>query len=129
VSTSSGPCTNDYAYVADVEDPEGDGPERDALDPEQFRTTAYETEHPVVRVRPETRERSLLLGHFEKRFVGLSSSESSAVFQLLQNRVTRLENTVGWSWQPGDVAMWDNRATQQYAVADFDNDRREVRAG
>jgi taurine dioxygenase len=78
-------------------------------------------------VHPETRERSLLLGHFVKRFVGLSSSESSAVFQLLQNRVTRLENTVRWSWRPGDVAMWDNRATQHYAVADFDNHPREVR--
>jgi taurine dioxygenase len=119
--------TNDYDYVADVEDPEGDGPERDALDREQFRSRAYETEHPVVRVHPETGERSLLLGHFVKRFVGLSTSESSAVFQLLQNRVTRLENTVRWAWRPGDVAMWDNRATQHYAVADFDNHRREVR--
>jgi taurine dioxygenase len=119
--------TNDYDYVADVEDPEGDGPERDALDRRQFRSTAYETEHPVVRVHPETGERSLLLGHFVKRFVGLNSSESTAVFQLLQNRVTRLENTVRWSWQQGDVAMWDNRATQHYAVADFDNHRREVR--
>ena len=32
-----------------------------------------------------------------------------------------------WTWQHGDVAMWDNRATQHYAVADFDNHRREVR--
>ena len=60
-------------------------------------------------------------------FVGLNSSESSAVFQLLQNRVTKLENTVRWPWQQGDVAMWDNRATQHYAVADFGNHRREVR--
>jgi alpha-ketoglutarate-dependent taurine dioxygenase len=119
--------SNEYDYVATAEDPENDGPHRDALDREQFRSSAYETEHPVVRIHPETGERALLLGHFVKRFVGLNSSESTALFQLLQNRVTKLENTIRWTWQEGDVAMWDNRATQHYAVADFDNHRREVR--
>jgi taurine dioxygenase len=119
--------TNDYDYVADVEDPEDDGPHKDTLYRRQFRSVPYETEHPVVRVHPETGERSLLLGHFVKRFIGLNTSESSALFQLLQNRVTRLENTVRWTWREGDVAVWDNRATQHYAVADFDNHRREVR--
>jgi alpha-ketoglutarate-dependent taurine dioxygenase len=62
-----------------------------------------------------------------KGFDGLNHSESSQLFHLLQNRVTRLENTVRWTWQPGDVAMWDNRATQHYAVADFDHHPREMR--
>ena len=84
-------------------------------------------EHPVVRVHPETGDRSLVLGHFVKKFVGLNSSESMALFKVLQDRVTKLENTVRWTWEPGDVAMWDNRATQHYAVADFDTQRREVR--
>lgn len=119
--------TNEYDYVASSEDPESDGPDRDALDRQQFRSTYYETEHPVVRVHPETGERALVLGHFVKRFVGLNSAESSALFKLLQDRVTKLENTIRWTWQEGDVAMWDNRATQHYAVADFDNHRREVR--
>jgi alpha-ketoglutarate-dependent sulfate ester dioxygenase len=35
--------------------------------------------------------------------------------------VTRLENTVRWTWRPGDIAIWDNRATQHYAVADYDD--------
>lgn len=119
--------TNEYDYVATAENPEADGPDRDALDRQQFRSTYYETEHPVVRVHPETGERALVLGHFVKRFVGLNSAESSALFKLLQDRVTKLENTIRWTWQEGDVAMWDNRATQHYAVADFDNHRREVR--
>ena len=50
-----------------------------------------------------------------------------ALFNLLQARVTKLENTIRWTWEQGDVAMWDNRATQHYAVADFDEQRREVR--
>ena len=117
--------TNLFDYARDSED-ENDGG-RDALDRTEFRAVHYETEHPVVRVHPETGERTLLLGHFVKQFVGLNTSESSAIFQLLQNRVTKLENTVRWQWREGDVAMWDNRATQHYAVADFDNHRREVR--
>jgi alpha-ketoglutarate-dependent sulfate ester dioxygenase len=39
----------------------------------------------------------------------------------LQRHVTRLENTVRWTWRPGDVAIWDNRATQHHAVADYDD--------
>lgn len=87
----------------------------------------FETEHPVVRVHPETGERTLVLGHFVKKFLGLNTNESHALFNLLQNRVTRLENVVRWTWQKGDVAIWDNRATQHYAVADFDEQYREVR--
>jgi len=26
---------------------------------------------------------------------------------------------VRWNWRPGDIAIWDNRATQHYAVADY----------
>lgn len=93
----------------------------------EFRRTTYETAHPVVRVHPETGERALLLGHFVKQLVGLNQLESSTLFNLLQNRVTRLENTIRWTWQQGDVAIWDNRATQHYAVADFGEEPREVR--
>ncbi len=93
---------------------------------EEFVSAYYETEHPVVRVHPETGERVLLLGHFIKQFVGLGSTESATLFQLLQNRVTKLENTIRWSWQPGDLAIWDNRATQHYAVADYDDQYRRL---
>jgi taurine dioxygenase len=88
---------------------------------EEFVSDYYETEHPVVRVHPETGRRVLLLGQFVKRFVGLGATESAALFNLLQARVTKLENTIRWNWAPGDLAIWDNRATQHYAVADYDD--------
>jgi alpha-ketoglutarate-dependent sulfate ester dioxygenase len=88
---------------------------------EEFRHLEFETEHPVVRIHPETGEPSLLLGHFVRHFTGLSSVDSGDLFQLLQRQVTRLENTVRWSWRHGDIAIWDNRATQHYAVADYDD--------
>ena len=88
---------------------------------DEFRQLVFETEHPVVRIHPETGEPSLLLGHFLRSFAGLSSADSAELFALLQRHVTRLENTVRWSWRDGDVAIWDNRATQHYAVADYDD--------
>lgn len=92
-----------------------------------FASTVYETEHPVVRVHPETGERSLLLGHFVKQFVGLNSADSQRIFAILQDHITKPENTVRWRWQVGDVAIWDNRATQHRAIADFGLQRRTLR--
>lgn len=94
---------------------------------EVFTSTLYETEHPIVHVHPETGERSLILGHFAKRIVGLSKSDSAQLLTLLQSHVTRLENTVRWRWQAGDVAIWDNRATQHYAINDYGDQHRVVR--
>ncbi|MDR3427359.1 MULTISPECIES: TauD/TfdA dioxygenase family protein [Silvimonas] len=92
-----------------------------------FTSTVYETEHPVVHVHPETGERHLLLGHFVQRFKDLSTTDFNHLFPLLQSYVTRLENTVRWHWQTGDVAIWDNRATQHYAINDYGDAHRIVR--
>jgi len=92
-----------------------------------FASTVYETEHPVVRVHPESGEKSLLAGHFVKSFVGLSSADSQRLLAILQDHITRPENTVRWRWRAGDVAIWDNRATQHRAIADFGKQRRHLR--
>ena len=92
----------------------------------EFHSAHFETHHPVVRVHPETGERSLLLGNFVKRILGVNSSESQALFKIFQDRITWLENTIRWNWELGDVAMWDNRATQHYAVSDYGGQRRRM---
>ena len=92
-----------------------------------FASTVYETEHPVVRVHPVTGERALVLGQFVKALVGLSTSDSRRLFDTLQEQVTRLENTARWSWRVGDVAIWDNRATQHYAIDDYGDQHRVMR--
>jgi alpha-ketoglutarate-dependent sulfate ester dioxygenase len=89
-----------------------------------FEKPDFRTEHPVVRVHPETGERTLLLGDFVRSFVGLDSYESTVLLELLQRRITMPENTIRWYWEPGDVAMWDNRATQHRAIDDYDGQYR-----
>ncbi|MBN3513218.1 TauD/TfdA dioxygenase family protein [Mycolicibacterium nivoides] len=89
-----------------------------------FEKPDFRTEHPVVRVHPETGERTLVAGDFTRGFLGLDSHESATLLELLQRRITVPENTIRWNWAPGDVAIWDNRATQHRAVDDYDNQRR-----
>jgi len=89
-----------------------------------FEKPDYRTEHPVVRVHPETGERTLLAGDFVRNFVGLDSHESSVLLELLQRRITVPENTIRWNWEQGDVAIWDNRATQHRAIDDYDGQHR-----
>lgn len=89
-----------------------------------FEKPDFRTEHPVVRVHPETGERTLLAGDFVRGFLGLDPHESQTLLELLQRRITMPENTVRWTWANGDVAIWDNRATQHRAVDDYDDQRR-----
>lgn len=116
--------SNDYDYAADrtVTDEKRLRHHR-----EVFASAVFEAEHPVVHVHPVTGERALLLGHFVRRLVGFPTQESQRLFELFQNRVTRLENTVRWQWQPGDVAIWDNRTTQHHAINDYGDQPRLVR--
>ncbi|MFL0362850.1 TauD/TfdA dioxygenase family protein [Pseudobacillus sp. 179-B 2D1 NHS] len=92
-----------------------------------FESTIYQTQHPVVHVHKETGKKHLLLGGFAGKIDGYSTSESEKLISLFQSYVTRLENTVRWQWQEGDVVIWDNLATQHYAVADYEDHHRVVR--
>ncbi len=92
-----------------------------------FRRQVFETEHPVVRVHPETGERVLVLGSFVQRIAGLPAEASAKILETLQAYVTAPENTVRWRWQAGDVVIWDNRATQHIAVNDYGDAHRVVR--
>ena len=85
----------------------------------QFQKIECTTEHPVVRVIPETGERSLLLGQHFRHFVGMSREDSRSLYQILQSHVTAPQNTMRWRWQAGDIAIWENRMTQHYAVDDY----------
>jgi alpha-ketoglutarate-dependent sulfate ester dioxygenase len=115
--------TNDYDYAAVY----GRGERVDAATEaaqRQFLSTVYETEHPAVRVHPETGERSLVLGGFARTVLGFSPQASRDLIRILQEYVTRPEHTVRWQWRVDDLAIWDNRATQHYAIFDYGTEHR-----
>jgi taurine dioxygenase len=114
--------SNRYDYAGNRGEPRLEGIDvKERAYRQEFERLEFETEHPVVRIHPETGEPSLVLGHFVRRFVDLSPTDSADLLALFQRHVTALENTVRWNWRPGDIAIWDNRATQHYAVNDYDD--------
>jgi taurine dioxygenase len=51
----------------------------------------------------------------------VSARESQAILDLLYCEITRPEYTVRFRWEPGSVAIWDNRATSHLAPTDLDH--------
>ena len=84
----------------------------------------FEAEHPAVRVHHETGERSLLLGGFARRVVGMSPQGGRDLIRVLQEYATKPENTVRWKWSVGDLVIWDNQSTLHYAVYDYEGQHR-----
>jgi taurine dioxygenase len=98
-------------------------------------------EHPVVRTHPETGEKVLFVNAFTTHFTNFHTPDNvrvgqdytqgaSALLQYLINQALIPEYQVRWRWQPNSMAIWDNRATQHYAVMDYPPcHRRMERAG
>ncbi len=82
-------------------------------------------EHPVVRTHPATGRRTLYVNRiFTQRIVGLDPDESAELLDHLYQQAGFPEYQCRWQWRPGDVAFWDNRSTQHYAVSDYHPQRR-----
>jgi len=78
------------------------------------------SEHPIVRVHPETGERALWVSpKFLREIVGLTPTESTAMLAMLKSHAVRPEFTLRFKWEPGSVAMWDNRSTAHLAPRDY----------
>jgi len=92
---------------------------------EQTRRTYPPLSHPVVRVHPVSGRKALFVNEgFTARINELNVSESAALLAFLFAHATRPEHTIRWRWRQHDVAFWDNRVTQHYAVDDYRPQRR-----
>ncbi len=81
--------------------------------------------HPVVRVHPETGRRSLFINPAHTiRFEDWSPADSKGLLETLFAAQTREEFCCRFRWQPGDLALWDNRCTLHYPVNDYHGHRR-----
>jgi taurine dioxygenase len=88
-------------------------------------TADRERRHPAVLQNPVTGRRMLYLNPtYVTRLDGLSEAESAPVLEQIQRHVTRPEFCIRYSWTPGTVAVWDNLATQHYAVNDYQGHER-----
>ena len=82
-------------------------------------------EHPVVRTHPETGRKSLYVnfGH-TARFAGMTDEESKPLLDYLFAHQAKPEFTCRFSWQAGDIALWDNRCVLHNPVNDYHGHKR-----
>lgn len=99
-----------------------------AMDPaerERLRPDFPAVEHPVVRTHPATGRRTLYVNRaFTQHIVGLDPAESEELLEFLYGQAAFPEYQCRHQWAVGDVAFWDNRATQHYACSDYWPQRR-----
>ncbi|MEY4576460.1 MAG: hypothetical protein RL701_1163 [Pseudomonadota bacterium] len=76
--------------------------------------------HPVVRSHRET-GRKILWVNFTQRpyIVGVELEESRRLLRIVLEQYQKPEYQVRFSWRPGSVAFWDNRAAVHYAVRNY----------
>ena len=84
-----------------------------------------EVAHPVVRLHPESGRKALFINSiYTGRFEDMSEAESRPLLDYLHQHCLRPEFACRFRWQPGSLAVWDNRCTMHYAVNDYDGSRR-----
>jgi taurine dioxygenase len=83
--------------------------------------------HPVVRSHPVTGRPALFVNRsFTVALQGLSRIESDELLALLLRHAEQPNFQVRFTWRPASLAIWDNRCTQHYAVADFGPAQRKM---
>lgn len=76
--------------------------------------------HPVAPKHPVTGRRLLFVNRsFTQQVVGMLKAESDRLLQYLFSHIDSASLQLRFRWRRGSVAIWDNRSTQHYAVADY----------
>jgi taurine dioxygenase len=83
--------------------------------------------HPVVIRHPHTGRKLLYVNNaFTIHFVGMTREESMPLLMRLYAAATAADNTCRVVWEPGSVAIWDNRTTWHNALNDYQGYAREM---
>lgn len=89
---------------------------------------AYATEvHPVVIAHPNTGQPALYVNSvYTTRLNDIDETEGATLLARLVQHSTHPNLTCRLRWEPGMLAIWDNRAAQHLAINDYAGERREL---
>ena len=83
--------------------------------------------HPVVIRHPHTARKLLYVNSaFTIHFVGKTREESLPLLETLFEAALTETNQCRLKWEPGTVAIWDNRTTWHNAMNDYQGHAREM---
>lgn len=92
------------------------------------REQEQEVAHPVAQTHPVTGRKALYVNDaFTARFSAMSEDDSLPLLRKLWDQAITPEFTCRFRWQPGTLAIWDNRCTMHYAHNDYAGCRRVMR--
>lgn len=95
---------------------------------DQFVSSTFRAVHPVVRIHPLTGQKGLFIGAFAQRLkiLGVTAEESLDLLRIFQRHITKPEYIVRVAWEPDQLVLFDNRATQHYAIDNYDRAPRKL---
>lgn len=83
--------------------------------------------HRIVRTHRETGQKILWVNFQQQpQILGLELSESAELLDEVLRQYKRPDVQARFSWRPGTVAFWDNRAAVHYAVRNYGDFPREL---
>lgn len=92
----------------------------DANEAGHISAESYEAVHPVVRTHPETGRLALYVNvAHTARFEDMTAEESQPLLRFLFAHQSRSEFTCRFRWQPGSLALWDNRCAMHNPINDY----------
>ena len=76
--------------------------------------------HPVVRTNPDSGRKCIFVNaDFTRNIQGVDRHEARGILNFLLEWMKKPEYMVHHQWEAGGIAVWDNRSTQHYALADY----------
>ena len=106
---------NDFRNHYTVGEPDGAAIKLDKAFPEYGSAV-----HPMVKVHPVTGKPALYANPgFTFQVEGLGSAGSRRLLGYLYDHMNQPEFQVRFKWSENCIAMWDNRCTMHYAIADY----------
>ena len=117
-----GMCAVNSSAKADVSATREDRMKTDAKVGEDHESVGV---HPVIRTHPESGRKLIYLNPAHTvRFENMTQEESEPLLNYLYAHQTRPEFTCRFSWRPGSIAFWDNRAAQHNPINDYHGHKR-----